>query len=44
VVEFSGRLNDRVSCLSSEQLKALAIALLRFESIDDLTNWLGNQD
>jgi hypothetical protein len=44
VGELSDRLNDQVSRLSPEQLKALAIALLRFESIDDLTNWLGNQD
>jgi ABC-type uncharacterized transport system ATPase component len=39
---LSDRLNDRVNGLSSEQLKALAILLLRFESIDDLTSWLEN--
>jgi ABC-type uncharacterized transport system ATPase component len=39
---LSDRLNDRVNGLSSEQLKALAILLLRFESIDDLTAWLEN--
>jgi Domain of unknown function (DUF4351) len=40
--ELSDRLNDRVNSLLPEQLKALAIALLRFESIDDLTTWLDN--
>jgi ABC-type uncharacterized transport system ATPase component len=40
--ELSDRLNDRVNSLSPEQSKALAIALLRFESIDDLTTWLDN--
>jgi Domain of unknown function (DUF4351) len=39
---LSEQLNDRVSSLSPEQLRALAIALLRFESIDDLTTWLEN--
>jgi Domain of unknown function (DUF4351) len=40
--ELSEYLNDRVNGLSSEQLKALAMVLLRFESIDDLTTWLEN--
>jgi hypothetical protein len=35
-------LNDRINCLSSEQLEALVMVLLRFESIDDLTIWLEN--
>jgi Domain of unknown function (DUF4351)/Putative transposase, YhgA-like len=43
VGELSDRLSDRVNKLSPEQLKALAIALLRFESIDDLTTWLENR-
>jgi hypothetical protein len=33
-------LNDRLSSLSLDQLSALAIALLNFSSIDDLSNWL----
>jgi Domain of unknown function (DUF4351)/Putative transposase, YhgA-like len=41
--ELSDRLNDRINRLSPEQLKSLAIALLHFESIDDLTTWLGDQ-
>jgi uncharacterized protein YeaC (DUF1315 family) len=40
---LSEPLNDRINALSPEQLQALAIALLRFESIDDLTTWLENQ-
>jgi coenzyme F420-reducing hydrogenase delta subunit len=43
VGELSDRLSNRVDKLSPEQLKALAIALLRFESIDDLTTWLENR-
>jgi hypothetical protein len=43
VDKLSDQLNDRVNSLSPEQLKALAIALLRFESVDDLTTWLDNQ-
>jgi Domain of unknown function (DUF4351) len=38
--DLSKQLNDRINRLSSEQLKALAIALLSFESIADLTSWL----
>ena len=41
--EMSEYLSDRVSTLSSDQLKELAIALLRFESVDDLTSWLESQ-
>jgi ABC-type uncharacterized transport system ATPase component len=41
--KLSDRLSDQVDKLSPEQLKALAIALLRFESIDDLTTWLENR-
>jgi hypothetical protein len=33
-------LNDRISALSPDQLEALAIALLNFNSIDDLNHWL----
>jgi predicted transposase/invertase (TIGR01784 family) len=33
-------LSDRVSTLSLDKLSALAIALLNFSSIDDLSNWL----
>jgi predicted transposase/invertase (TIGR01784 family) len=36
-------LNKRVNTLSLEQLKDLAIALLRFESLDDLTAWLADR-
>jgi hypothetical protein len=43
VDKLSDQLNDRVNSLSPEQLKALAIALLRFESADDLTTWLDSQ-
>jgi Domain of unknown function (DUF4351) len=39
---LSEPLSDRVSQLSPDRLQALAIALLRFESIDDLTAWLEN--
>jgi Domain of unknown function (DUF4351) len=42
--ELSERLSDRVSRLSPKQLQALAIALLRFESIDELNAWLENQN
>jgi hypothetical protein len=33
-------LNDRISILSPDKLSTLAIALLSFNSIDDLSNWL----
>jgi Domain of unknown function (DUF4351)/Putative transposase, YhgA-like len=33
-------LNNRISSLSSDELASLAIALLNFNSIDDLSNWL----
>jgi Domain of unknown function (DUF4351)/Putative transposase, YhgA-like len=33
-------LNKRISSLSSDELASLAIALLNFNSIDDLSNWL----
>ncbi len=33
-------LSDRISILSPDQLSTLAIALLKFDSIDDLSNWL----
>ncbi|OUC16218.1 MAG: hypothetical protein B0A82_02895, partial [Alkalinema sp. CACIAM 70d] len=35
---------DRINALSIEHLESLGEALLDFESIDDLTNWLNNQD
>ncbi|MGV0026079.1 DUF4351 domain-containing protein [Phormidesmis priestleyi] len=35
--------SDRISAMSAKQLEALAIALLNFSSIDDLTAWLDNQ-
>jgi Domain of unknown function (DUF4351) len=38
--ELSERLSDRVHQLSPEQLKALAVALFRLESLDDLGAWL----
>jgi predicted transposase/invertase (TIGR01784 family) len=37
---LSEPLNDRINALSPDQLQALAIALLRFETVDDLTDWL----
>jgi hypothetical protein len=40
--ELSDRTADRINHLSPDRLQALAIALLRFESIDDLTAWLEN--
>jgi predicted transposase/invertase (TIGR01784 family) len=33
-------LSDRISSLSPDKLSSLAIALLNFSSIDDLSNWL----
>jgi Domain of unknown function (DUF4351) len=42
--ELPEHLNERINCLSSEQLKALAMVLLRFESIDELTTWLENKN
>jgi Domain of unknown function (DUF4351)/Putative transposase, YhgA-like len=41
--ELPERLSDRVSDLSPEQLKTLAVALLGFESVDDLATWLEHQ-
>jgi Domain of unknown function (DUF4351) len=41
--ELPPPLTDRVNALSPEQLKDLAIALLRFETIDDLTAWLADR-
>ena len=41
--EIHKQLTDRIEVLSSDQLKELAIALLRFESVDDLTSWLESQ-
>jgi Domain of unknown function (DUF4351) len=38
------RMSDRVRRLSPEQLQALAIALLHFESLDELNVWLENQN
>lgn len=35
-------LNSRISSLPSSKLSSLAIALLNFNSIDDLNNWLEN--
>jgi Domain of unknown function (DUF4351) len=32
--------SDRISALSLEQLSALAIALLNFDSLDELNHWL----
>jgi predicted transposase/invertase (TIGR01784 family) len=40
VGQLPDALNDRISSLSLDQLSALAIALLNFSSIDDLSNWL----
>ncbi|MBD2327770.1 DUF4351 domain-containing protein [Alkalinema sp. FACHB-956] len=40
---LSDALKDRINALSLDQLQALAIAPLRFASIDDLTNWLDHQ-
>jgi hypothetical protein len=37
---LSEPLNDQINALSPEQLQNLAIALLRFETVDDLTDWL----
>ncbi|KAM3105050.1 Rpn family recombination-promoting nuclease/putative transposase [Phormidesmis sp. 146-20] len=37
-------LSDRISTMSANQLEALAIALLNFSTIDDLTTWLDNQE
>ena len=34
---------DRISALSLEQLEALALALLNFSSVLDLTTWLEQQ-
>jgi Domain of unknown function (DUF4351) len=36
------RIVDRINALSSTKLEALAIALLHFDSMDDLIAWLGN--
>ena len=36
-------LENQIAALPAQQLEALAIALLRFEAIDDLTGWLENQ-
>jgi Domain of unknown function (DUF4351) len=33
-------LSDRLASLSPDKLSTLAIALLHFSSIDDLSNWL----
>ena len=33
-------ISDHISALSLDKLSALAIALLNFNSIDDLNNWL----
>jgi hypothetical protein len=38
--QLPASLNDRISTLSPDKLSALAIALLNFNSIDDLSNWL----
>ncbi len=40
--KLSKQLDDAISALSAKQLEALAIALLNFESIDDLVVWLAN--
>jgi Domain of unknown function (DUF4351) len=40
VGQLPDAINDRISSLSLEQLSALAIALLNFNSADDLNNWL----
>jgi predicted transposase/invertase (TIGR01784 family) len=41
--ELTDGLNDRVNSLASERVDALAIALLQFESIDDLSAWLQHE-
>jgi predicted transposase YdaD len=38
--QLTDALNDRISSLSPDKLSALAIALLNFNSIDDLRQWL----
>lgn len=43
VGSLSEPLTDQVNKLAPDQLQALAIALLRFESIADLTIWLEHQ-
>lgn len=38
--QLSPSLSDRITALSLEQLEGLAVALLSFNSVDDLTHWL----
>ncbi|MBD2330019.1 DUF4351 domain-containing protein [Alkalinema sp. FACHB-956] len=38
--ELSEALHDRVDGLAPEQIRLLAIALFRFELLNDLTTWL----
>jgi hypothetical protein len=40
VGQLPNALTDRINTLSLQTLESLAISLLRFESIDDLTTWL----
>jgi hypothetical protein len=40
VGQLPDTLSDRVFTLALDKLSALAIALLNFSSIDDLSNWL----
>jgi Domain of unknown function (DUF4351) len=37
---IANALNDRISALSLDQLSSLAIALLDFGAIEDLSQWL----
>lgn len=38
--QLPSSVSDRIAALSLEQLEALAIALLNFNSLDELTDWL----
>ncbi len=40
VGQLPNAISDRISTLSPEKLSALAIALLNFNSLDDLSKWL----
>jgi predicted transposase/invertase (TIGR01784 family) len=42
--QLPSELSDRLSTLSPEKLSALAIALLKFDSLDDLSNWLSSNE
>ena len=42
--DISPSITDRLDQLSAKQLESLAIALLNFTTIDDLTTWLTQQN